>query len=192
MAIVAHCLCGGWASCFQSNVQIAWLLGICIQGLPLSASVVIPEPTCWFITAFVRSYWPSNIDSWVHHCLLVTKWHFCPVLSPLIVHRLSSYSVIRQWLPSVVWRCWLGGRKGIRPVKNMEWWGAGVVVCLEQGANDLHMVQLMPLPPHHLLLQQNPEWFILLVPTHPGCPGKRPLNVCVCVCALNSKHYNTA
>jgi len=38
----------------------------------------------------------------------------------------------------------LGGRKGIRPVKN-EWWGAGVVICLEQGA-DLHMAQLMPLP----------------------------------------------
>jgi len=24
-----------------------------------------------------------------------------------------------------------------------------VVVCLERGANDLHMVQLMPLLPHH-------------------------------------------
>ena len=28
--------------------------------------------------------------------------------------------------PSVLWRCWLGGRKGIRPVKT-ERWGAGVV-----------------------------------------------------------------
>jgi len=28
-----------------------------------------------------------------------------------------------------------------------------MVICLELGANDLHMVQLMPLPPHHLLLQ---------------------------------------
>jgi len=27
-----------------------------------------------------------------------------------------------------------------------------VVICLERGANDLHMVQLMPLPPCHLLL----------------------------------------
>jgi len=27
--------------------------------------------------------------------------------------------------------CWLGGRKGIRPVKKTEWWGAGVVICLE-------------------------------------------------------------
>jgi len=28
-----------------------------------------------------------------------------------------------------------------------------MVICLEQGADDLHMVQLMPLSPHHLLLQ---------------------------------------
>jgi len=28
-----------------------------------------------------------------------------------------------------------------------------MVICLERGANDLHMVQLMmPLPPYHLLL----------------------------------------
>ena len=47
-------------------------------------------------------------------------------------------------MPSVLWCCWLGGRKGIRPVKT-EWWGAGMVICLERGA-DLHMAQLMPLP----------------------------------------------
>ena len=48
-----------------------------------------------------------------------------------------------------------------------------MVICLERGANDLHMVQLMPLPPHHLLLQQNLEWFILLILAYPGCPGKK-------------------
>jgi len=37
----------------------------------------------------------------------------------------------------------LGSRKGIRPVKT-EWWGAGMVICLERGAN-LHIAQLMPL-----------------------------------------------
>jgi len=47
-------------------------------------------------------------------------------------------------VPSVLWRCWLGGRKGIRPV-NTEWWGTGVVICLDRCA-DLHMSQLMPLP----------------------------------------------
>jgi len=46
-------------------------------------------------------------------------------------------------VPSVLRRCWLGGRKGMWPVKT-EWWRAGVVVCLEEGA-DLHMAQLMPL-----------------------------------------------
>ena len=55
-----------------------------------------------------------------------------------------------------------------------------MVVCLERGANNLHMVQPMPLPPHHLLLQQNPEWFILLVPAYPGCPGKKAVKrLCV-------------
>jgi len=57
---------------------------------------------------------------------------------------------------------------------------AWLSVSLERGANDLHMVQQMPLPPHHLLLQQNPEWFILLVPAYPGCPGKRAVKrLCV-------------
>jgi len=57
-----------------------------------------------------------------------------------------------------------------------------VVICLERGANDLHMVQLMPLPPQRFLLQQNPEWFILLVPVYPGYPGKKAIKrLCVCV-----------
>jgi len=38
---------------------------------------------------------------------------------------------------------------------------AGMVICLERGANDLHMVQLMPQPPHHLLLHLNADWFNL-------------------------------
>ena len=55
-------------------------------------------------------------------------------------------------LPSAFWRCWLGARKGIQPVET-EWCGTGMVVCLERSANDLHMVQLMPLPPRRLLLR---------------------------------------
>ena len=61
-----------------------------------------------------------------------------------------------------------------------------MVICLERDANDLLMVQLMPLPPHHLLLQQNPEWFILLVPAYPGFPGKKAIKcLCVCVCFVD-------
>ena len=65
-----------------------------------------------------------------------------------------------------------------------------MVICLERGADGLHIVQQMPLPPHHRLLQQNPEWFILLVPAYPGCPGKKAakrLCVCVCVVVLRGK-----
>jgi len=31
-------------------------------------------------------------------------------------------SVLSCLLPSVLWHCWLGGRKGIRPVENRGWW----------------------------------------------------------------------
>ena len=35
-----------------------------------------------------------------------------------------SCGLVSKLLPSVLWRCWLGGRKGIRPVKNwvVECW----------------------------------------------------------------------
>jgi len=36
------------------------------------------------------------------------------------------------------------GHPACKKVKT-EWWGAGVVICLERGT-DLHMAQLMPLP----------------------------------------------
>jgi len=51
---------------------------------------------------------------------------------------------------NVLWHCWLGIRKSIRPVKN-EWCIGMVTVCLKLGANDLHMVQVMPLPPQYIV-----------------------------------------
>jgi len=39
----------------------------------------------------------------------------------------------------------VGQQEGHPACKKTEWWGAGVVVCLKQGA-DLHMAQLIPLP----------------------------------------------
>jgi len=39
----------------------------------------------------------------------------------------------------------VGRQKGHPACKKTKWWGAGVVICLEQGA-DLHIAQLMPLP----------------------------------------------
>jgi len=39
----------------------------------------------------------------------------------------------------------VGWQEGHPACKKTQWWGAGVVICLELGA-DLHMAQLMPLP----------------------------------------------
>ena len=64
---------------------------------------------------------------------------------------------------------WLGGRKGIRPVKT-EWWGAGVVICLERGA-DFHMAQLMPLPLAVSCFSKIQIDFTILVPAYLGSPG---------------------
>jgi len=79
---------------------------------------------------------------------------------------------VSSFQPSVLWRCWLGGRKGIRPVKNLEWWGAGVVICLERGA-DLYMAQLMPLPLTVSCFSKIQIGFAFLVRAHLGSPGKR-------------------
>ena len=75
----------------------------------------------------------------------------------------------------------LGGRKGIRPVKKLERWGAGVVICLERDA-DLHMVQLMPLPLTVSCFSKIQTGLTFLLPAYPGSPGKRAVKrVCVCV-----------
>ena len=82
------------------------------------------------------------------------------------------------FLPSVHWRCWLGSRKGIWPVKT-EWWGAGVVICLERGA-DLHMAQLKPLPLTVSCFSKIQIGFTFLLLLHPGSPGQMAVK-CVCV-----------
>ena len=88
----------------------------------------------------------------------------------------KNYCVIYY---SVLWHCWLGGRKGIRPVKT-EWWGDGMVIVLERGA-DLHMAQLMPLPLTVSCFSKSQIGFTFLIPAHPGSPGQRAIK-CVCVC----------
>ena len=82
-------------------------------------------------------------------------------------------------LPSVHWRCWLGGRKGIWPVKT-QWWGAGVVICLERGA-DLHMAQLMPLPLTVFCSSKIQIGFTFWYRLTRVVPDKRPLYMVVCV-----------
>ena len=74
----------------------------------------------------------------------------------------------------------LVGRQEGHPVcKKTEWWGAGVVICLERGA-DLHMAQLMPLPLTVSCFSRIQIGFTFLVLAHLGSPGKGAVKrVCV-------------
>ena len=64
-----------------------------------------------------------------------------PPLAPIVPQRF-----FKKQDQLMLWYCWLGVRKSIRPVK-IERWGISVVICLDRGADCLHMVQLMPLHP---------------------------------------------
>jgi len=72
------------------------------------------------------------------------------------------------------WRCWLGGRKGIRPVKNwvVECWRgylSGARRKLAYGPADATAT-------HCLLLSKIQTGFTFLVPADPGSPGQRAIS----------------
>ena len=76
----------------------------------------------------------------------------------------------------------VGWQEGHPACKNLEWWGTGMVICLERDA-DLHMAQLIPLPLTVSSFSKIQIGFFFLVPAYPGSPGKRAVKrVCVCVC----------
>ena len=72
----------------------------------------------------------------------------------------------------------VGRQEGHPACKKLEWWGAGMVICLEQGA-DLHMAQLMPLSLTLSCFSKIqigfPFWYRLTRVV----PDKEPLNGCV-------------
>ena len=95
---------------------------------------------------------------------------FVGVQKPLQVCRSCLVVFPSVLFPSVLWRCWLGGTKGIRPVKNWVvgcWHGylAGARCRLAYGPVDATATHCM-----------------LLVPADLGSPGQRAVKrVCVCL-----------
>jgi len=79
----------------------------------------------------------------------------------------------------------VGQQEGHPACRKPEWLGAGVVICLEQGA-DLHMAQLTPLPLTVSCFSKIQIGFTFLVPDDPGNPRKRAVKR-VCVCQLSKK-----
>jgi len=105
--------------------------------------------------------------------------------------RLLSYfqiyaCTVISYLPSRALTLLVGRQEGHPACKKLEWWGAGMVVCLERDA-DLHMAQLMPLPLTVSWFSKIQIGFTFLVPAHPGSPGRRAVKwVCVvCVCVIS-------
>ena len=133
----------------------------------------------WLVSWSGTCYWSqhkaaSNCWSRTYHLPVCfeTATAYIWLLIWLILHSVAYWHLfITDHIPSVLWRCWLGGRKGTRPVKN---W---VLDCRHsylsgQGA-DLHMAQMMPLPLTVSCFSKIQIGFTFLLLAHLGSPRKR-------------------
>ena len=66
----------------------------------------------------------------------------------------------------------VGRQEGHPACRKLSVWGAGMVICLERGA-DLHMAWLMPLPLTVSCFSKIQIGFTFLVLAYLGSPGKR-------------------
>ena len=92
--------------------QYAWNGHSNIYRVQSSAGSLYPCDSSW-----LKFVWQCGMQ-------LQTKLTFFSELNLMLLIILWSTLYISTCLQC--WRCWLGGRKGTRPVKN--WWGAGVVI----------------------------------------------------------------
>ena len=108
---------------------------------------------------------------------------------PFGMHRFTGIPVIKLFsVSSVLWRCWLCGRKGIRPVKNWVvgcWRGylSGERCKLAYGPADATAT--------HCLFSKIHIGCTFLVPAHPGSPGQTAVKrVCCCCYVLHLMDYS--
>ena len=121
--IICRMVCGGCTICFISQYDL-WYQ--CVRSLlPMREGD--------------RLFWEEDVQG----LDIRAGYSRCQHVSLLERHsaKLAEDIFRFYFIYLVLWRCWLGGRKGIRPVKT-ESWGAGVVICPEQGA-DLRMVYVL-------------------------------------------------
>ena len=86
-----------------------------------------------------------------------------------------------------------GQQEGQLACKKTEWWSAGVVICLERGA-DLHMAQLMPLPLTVSCFSTIQIGFTFLVLAYSGGPAKRAterVHVCMSYVIMQNSSWCT-
>ena len=103
-------------------------------------------------------------------------WYKLLKIKCLKLYFLNHFSLCCD-LPSVLWRCWLGGRKGIRPGGWVLVWlsvWSEVQTCICPSWCHCHSLSLASVKSRLIL----PSWYQL----NPGSPGQRAVKrMCVCV-----------
>ena len=119
-------------------------------------------------------------------CLVVFQF---PLISlPPFKMNFLDPVIVDPWYhfwPSVLWHCWFGGRKGIRPVKKsggvLAWlsvWSE-VQTCIWPRWCHCHSLSLASLKSRSVL----PFWYRLTLVV----PEKGPLNGCLCAACTNTR-----
>ena len=124
----------------------------------------------------------------------ISRWNWPSIsCSTLEIHELTELFVIYYstpdravlWRPSVLWCCWLGGRKGIQPVKNLSdgmlaWLCVWVKVQIFIWTIwcHCHLLSVAPV---------NSDWFYLSGASLPwqswqNPEGRKMKWLCVCAC----------
>ena len=160
--------------CYQFHVLL--LIDINRRNGSVSASV-------WQSLALHLLWWSYNASRGLALSLLSTIFLWLQQQQATGVSRMFYTAVYNLFVttklrlpnwPSVLWRCGLGSRKGIQPVKNWVvgcWRGylSGARCRLAYGPADatvscFNKIQI---------------GFTFLVPAHPGSPGQRAVKWCV-------------
>jgi len=158
------------------------------------------KPVAELLQGYLMWHWGARLG--MHIILNVTSFHLKPSINSILVLYGSLSFQPDWWLlvciriqntPRELCKCYfrdLTGRRyclqcfdtvGWAAGRATERWGAGMVVCLERGA-DLHMAQLTPLPLTVSCSSKIQIGFTFLVLAHPGSPEKRAVKRgCVCV-----------
>ena len=150
-------------------------------------------PFCYRLTQVVLENRPlnrcSSYNCWSCESITIHIIVLLHLLKKLVFKYSNFYLILdhiwshmRSVVDAISTLTLLVGRKEGHPAcKKTEWWVAGMVICLEWGA-DLHAAQLMPLPLTVSCFSKIQIGFTFLVPVHPGSPRKKALkHVCACV-----------
>jgi len=163
------CHCHPIISCFiriQNGLPFwFWLTRVVLEKRPLNGTTNLMVGNITFFMIFLLFFGP----------LLLTLLFFLYLLEYML-HNFHNeqYIVCFLCVFTQFFLCQMLFLPPSQHCKSTEWWGAGVVICLE------HMVQLMSLPPHYLL-----HYSAFLVLAYSGCPRKEAVKLVLLLLFFN-------